>query len=37
MDFLIELIGEIVERVQRGRRKPTREFVNGDFVRREQR
>ena len=35
--LLSELIGEIVERVQRGRRKPTREFVNGDFVRREQR
>lgn len=31
-----ELIGELFERVKRGRRKPTREFVNGDFVRREQ-
>ena len=35
--LLSELVGELVERVQRGRRKPTREFVNGDFVRREQR
>lgn len=35
--LLSELIGEIVERVRRGRRKPTREFVNGDFVRRESR
>lgn len=35
--LLSELVGEIVERVKRGRQKPTREFVNGDFVRREQR
>ena len=35
--LLAELIGEIVERVKRGRQKPTREFVNGDFVRREER
>ena len=34
--LLSELVGELVERVKRGRRKPTREFVNGDFVRREQ-
>lgn len=34
--LLAELIGEIIERVKRGRQKPTREFVNGDFVRREQ-
>ena len=32
-----ELVGEIAERVKRGRQKPSREFVNGDFVRREQR
>ena len=32
-----ELVGELVERAQRGRNKPSREFVNGDFVRREQR
>ncbi len=32
-----ELVGEVVERVRRGRRRPSREFVNGDFVRREQR
>lgn len=31
-----ELVGEIVERLRRGRRKPTREFVNGAFVGREQ-
>ncbi len=35
--MLAELVGEIIERVKRGRQKPTREFVNGDFVRREQR
>lgn len=35
--MLAELVGEIVERIKRGRQKPTREFVNGDFVRREQR
>ena len=32
-----ELVGEVVERLRRGRRRPSREFVNGDFVRREQR
>ncbi len=35
--LLSELVGEVIERVKRGRQKPTREFVNGDFVRREQR
>ena len=34
--LLSELIGELFERAKRGRQKPTREFVNGDFVRREQ-
>lgn len=33
--LLSELIGEAVERVKRGRRKPTREFRDGDFVGRE--
>ena len=33
--LLSELIGELVERATRGRRRPTREFVNGDFVRRD--
>ena len=32
---LSELIGELVERVKRGKNKPTREFRNGDFVGRE--
>jgi len=31
-----ELVGELVERVKRGRQMPTREFKNGEFVRREQ-
>ena len=35
--LISELLGEILERASRGRRKPTREFRNGDFVRREQR
>ena len=35
--LLSELVGELAERIKRGRQKPTREFVNGDFVRREQR
>ena len=35
--LLAELVGEVFERAKRGRQKPTREFVNGDFVRREQR
>ena len=34
--LLSELIGELLERATRGRRKPTREFRNGDFVRKEQ-
>lgn len=33
--LLSELIGELFERAKRGRQKPTREFVNGDFVRRD--
>ena len=33
--LLSELVGELVERVQRGRRKPTREFSGGEFVPRE--
>ena len=33
--LLSELIGELVERVKRGRNKPSREFRNGDFVGRE--
>ena len=35
--LLSELAGELVERMTRGRRRPTREYVNGDFVRRESR
>lgn len=35
--LLSELTGEVVERVKRGRQRPSREFVNGDFVRREPR
>ena len=35
--LMSELTGELAERIRRGRQKPTREFVNGDFVRREQR
>ena len=35
--LISELLGEVLERASRGRRKPTREFRNGDFVRREQR
>lgn len=34
--LMSELTGEVAERIQRGRNKPSREFVNGDFVRREQ-
>lgn len=34
--LLSELIGEILERIQRGRRRPTREFKDGEFVRKEQ-
>ena len=35
--LMSELVGELVERIKRGRQLPTREFRNGDFVRREQR
>ena len=35
--LMSELVGELVERVTRGRNKPSREYVNGDFIRREQR
>ena len=35
--LMSELVGELVERVTRSRNKPSREYVNGDFVRREQR
>lgn len=34
--LMSELTGELVERIRRGRGRPSREFVNGDFVRREQ-
>ena len=33
--LLAELIGEAVERARRGRRRPIREYVDGDFVRKE--
>ena len=33
--LLCELIGEISERIKRGRQRPTREFKNGEFVRKE--
>lgn len=33
--LLSELIGEISERIKRGRQRPTREFKNGEFVRKE--
>lgn len=34
---LAELVGEMLERIRRGRRRPVRDFINGDFVtRREQ-
>lgn len=32
-----ELVGELVERIRRGRSKPVQEYVNGSFVRREHR
>lgn len=37
--LLCELVGEIAERITRGRRRPTREYSieNGEFLRREQR
>lgn len=34
--LLSELIGEIFERIKRGRQRPTREFKDGDFVRKEE-
>lgn len=34
--LLSELIGETVERIQRKRRRPMREFRNGEFVKREE-
>lgn len=33
--LLSELIGEISERIKRGNQRPTREFKNGEFVRKE--
>lgn len=33
--LLAELIGETMERIRRGRQRPTREFKNGEFVRKE--
>ena len=33
--LLSELIGEICERIKRGRQRPTREFRNGEFVKKE--
>lgn len=33
--LLSELIGETLERIRRGRRRPTREFRNGEFVKEE--
>ena len=33
--LLAELIGEAIERARRGRRRPIREYVGGDFVRKE--
>lgn len=35
--LLSELVGEILERIQRGRQRPTREFRNGEFVEKEER
>jgi len=35
--LMSELVGELVERLRRGRRRPSREYVNGSFARREQR
>lgn len=34
--LLSELIGEIAERIVRGRRRPMREFKNGEFIEREE-
>ena len=33
--LLAELLGEIIERMKRGRQRPTREFRNGEFVKEE--
>lgn len=33
--LLAEILGEIIERMKRGTRRPTREFRNGEFVREE--
>jgi len=33
--LLSELIGEVFERIRRGRQRPMREFKNGEFIRRE--
>ncbi len=33
--LLSELIGEVLERIQRGNQRPTREFRNGEFVEKE--
>jgi len=33
--LLSELIGEVLERIKRGRQRPVREFKNGEFVRKE--
>lgn len=35
--LLAELVGEAIERIQRGKKRPVREFVNGDFVNRRER
>jgi hypothetical protein len=35
--LISELVGELVERITRGRDKPAREYVNGSFIRRVQR
>jgi uncharacterized membrane protein len=35
--LISELVGELVERITRGRDKPAREYVNGSFIRRAQR
>ena len=33
--LLSEIVGETIERIQRGKKRPMREFVNGEFVRKE--
>ena len=35
--LLAELLGEIIERMQRGTKRPVREFRNGEFVQEEKR